>query len=196
MTLTELQAAVIEITNRPDLVAKTLSAVQSATLKVHQAEFFHKDVYETQLDFSALSYEPDFEFRTFIPRWRAGKYFRKYEPSTGTPGDLLEYIDPQNAVDAYNQARTDVWYAAGEVIHIKSSTELRYCLMGCYVHPDITVDAYDSWIAIEHPYAIVYGAAQTIFRTIGKTEEARGMQEEVREQYYLVKTANIVGYGE
>jgi hypothetical protein len=196
MTLTELQAAVIEITNRPDLVAKTLSAVQSATLKAHHSDYYHKDIYEAEIDFTTEAYEPDFEYRTFVPRWRAAKYFRKYDHANAVPGMFFEKISPENALDSYAQAQTNVWYGAGEIIHLKSSTEIRYILMGCYRHPDITVDDFDSWIAVDHPYAIVYAAAQTIFRTIGKTEEMRAMKEEVGEQMILLRNANVVEEGE
>lgn len=196
MNLSELQAAVIEITNRPDLVAKTLSAVQSATLKVHQLDYFYKDIYEAEIDVVTAMFEPDFEYRTFVPRWRSAKYFRKYDPTSGLPGLFLEKISPENSLDSYTQARTDVWYGAGEIIHLKSSTEERYFLMGCYRHPDITVSTFDSWIATEHPYAIVYAAAQTIFRIIGKTDEARGMKEEVAEQYRTVMVSGIKEEGE
>jgi hypothetical protein len=195
MNIAELQAAVIEITNRPDLVAKTLAAVQAATLKAHHSDFYYKDIYEAEIDFTTATFEPDFEFRTFVPRWRAGKYFRKYDHDDAVPGDFFEEIVPENAMDSYAQARVDVWYSAGEIIHLKSSTEERYVLMGCYRHPDITTGTFDSWIALDHPYAIVYGAAQTIFRLIGKTDEARGMKEEVAEQYILLRNSNIIGSG-
>jgi hypothetical protein len=196
MTLAELQAAVIEITNRPDLVAKTLSAVQSATLKVHQLDYFYKDIYEAEIDFTEAMFEPDFEYRTFIPRWRAGKYFRKYDHDNAIPGIFFEKLSAENALDSYSVARVDVWYGAGEIIHLKSSTEERYVLMGCYRHPDVTESTFDSWIAREHPYAIVYGAAQTIFRLIGKTDESKGMAQEVAEHYRTVTVSGIKEEGE
>lgn len=196
MTLTEIITATYEITNRPDLVAKTLSAIQSATLKAHHSDYYYKDVYEAEVDFITASYEPDFEYRTFVPRWRAAKYFRKYDHGTAVPGVFFTKIVPENALDSYRQAETDVWYGGGEIIHLKSSTEIRYMLMGCYRHPDITVDDFDSWIALDHPYAIVYGAAQSVFRIIGKTEESRAMKEEVAEQFVLLRNANILENGE
>ena len=194
MTLTELIDEVYIITSRPDAVAKTLSAVQSATLKAHHSDFYHKDIFETQIDFGFAMYEPDFEFRTFIPRWRAAKYFRKYED--GVPGKFFDEISPENAMESYSQARTEVWYPGGEVIHLKSNTQIQYVLAGCYRHPDITVASYESWIALEHPWAIVYAAAQTIFRMTGKTEEAAAMKQEVAEHMILLRNSNILGSGE
>jgi hypothetical protein len=196
MNLAELQAEVINITNRPDLVAKTLSAVQSATLKAHHTDYYYKDIYEAEVDFVTAQFEPDFEYRTFVPRWRAAKYFRKYDPVSGAAGLFLTKIDPENALDSYSQARTDIWYGAGEIIHLKSSTEERYILMGCYRHPDITTGTFDSFIALDHPWAIVYGAARTIFSQIGKTDEAKGMAQEVAEQYRLLMTSEIREFGE
>jgi hypothetical protein len=55
-TLAELQADVITITNRPDLVAETLLAVKKATLKMHQLDFFYKDLVESGLVFDPVDY--------------------------------------------------------------------------------------------------------------------------------------------
>ena len=79
MTLTELQAEVYTLTNRPDLTAQTLAAVRSATLKLHQLDYFYKDLFETSLVFSSSEFIQQLEFRSLVPRWRALKYIRKLD---------------------------------------------------------------------------------------------------------------------
>ena len=54
MTLAELIAEVYLLTNRPDRVAMTTSAVKAATLKAHKSDFFSKDIHEIPLSSIAV----------------------------------------------------------------------------------------------------------------------------------------------
>lgn len=195
MTLTELQQEVYSITNRPDLVAETLTAVRQSTLALHQADFYWKDIYETGISFSASAYNQELEFRTILPRFRALKYLRKSD-STGAAGAFFDVVQPESVLDNYGMDRTNVCYAAGASIEIKSSTQFQYALLGCYLHPDITVLGFDSWIANDHPYAIVYEAAEKVFKMIGKTEEFAAfkfLRDEERQRLVISNTV-LQGY--
>ena len=195
MTLAELIAEVYTITGRSDRVAETLSAVKSATLKAHQSDYYYKDIFETGLDFGYTAYIQSLDYRAIIPRWRALKYIRKYDPDTSTPGKFLEVIVPENVLDLYAVQKTDICYAAGAYIQIKASTEQRYYLLGCYLNPDITEAGFNSWVALDHPYCIVFDAAATVFKAIGKDEEAAAYRTLVAEQLTMLRTANIVATG-
>ena len=93
MTLNELIAEVYTITNRPDLVAQTLTAVRSATLKMHQRDYFYKDIFETAINFSTAAYLQQLEYRTLIHRWRALKYIRKTDSTAYQDGAFLDVED-------------------------------------------------------------------------------------------------------
>src|SRR5574343_613336 len=170
MNLTELQQEVITITKRPDLAAETLLAVRQATLKLHQKDFFYKDIHEAGLKFDAPAYRQEFFFRIAFPQYRALKYIRKAVVN-GNFGAFFTVIQPESVVDQYSVDRYDVCYAAGDSIEIRSSTEFQYALAGMYLHPNTTQSGYASWIALEHPYAIVFSAAELVFKMIGKSEE-------------------------
>lgn len=189
-TLTDLLADVYTITNRPDLVNETKLAVKAATLKAHQSDFYYRDIYETGVSFSEASYVQALEYRTILPRYRALKYIRKTD-SSGSPGTFLQVITPALAVDVYGKALSDVCYGAGEVIQINSSTEIQYILLGCYLNPDITDTGYNSWVAIDHPYYIVYEAAITMFKMIGQDEQAAVYKKLADEQLMMLKASNI-----
>ena len=81
MTLTELQEEVYAITNRPDMVSQTLSAVRNATLAVHQADYFYKDLYETGIDLEQEEFLHSFEVLNPVPNFRSLKYVRKTDAS-------------------------------------------------------------------------------------------------------------------
>jgi hypothetical protein len=195
MNLTELLQEVYGITNRPDLYSKTVSAIQSATLALHQSEFFPRDIHETGVQFDAPRFVQSWEYNTIYPRFRAVKYIRKSDAAGYGQGKFLSVITPDQVVDSYGINNTDVCYLAGSCIEIKSSTELQYILTGVYVNPDITISGYSSWIAETSPFTIVHSAAARVLTGIGKREEAADQASLGREAKQALLTANILAGG-
>jgi len=195
MTLTELQTEVYNLTGRSDRVAETLSAIRAATLKAHQSDYYPKDIFETAVDFGAYSYVQAMDYRSLVPRWRALKYLRKYDPTTMIPGTMLEVIVPENIFDKYKMQKSDICYMAGAYLQVNSSAQDRYYLLGCYVNPDVTVTGYSSWVALDHPYYIVFDAAATVFKAIGKDDEAAAYRLLVQEQLAMLRASNLTATG-
>jgi hypothetical protein len=195
MTLNELIAEVYTITNRPDLVAQTLTAVRSATLKLHQSDYYYKDLRETGVSFVSALYVQQLEYRPLFPKWRALKYVRKTDAAGTDTGAFLELVVPENVLDNYKQNRNDICYVAGEVIQIRSSTQLQYIILGRYDSPDITQSGYDSWIALDHPYAIVFEAASTVFKMIGDTDQFAAYTQLAGMQLVELRNSNILAAG-
>ena len=195
MTLTELQDEVYSVTKRPDLVAETLTAVRQSTLALHQMDYFWKDIYETGISFPTSAYNQELEYRPIIPLFRSLKYLRKSD-SSGANGVFFTVIQPESVLDLYQANRTDVCYAAGASIEIKSSTQFQYALLGCYINPNITTAGWNSWIALDHPYAIVYEAAEKIFKMTGRSEEFAAfkfLRDEER-QRIVMSNIQLQGY--
>lgn len=216
MFFTDLCNEVYTLTNRPDLVNETASAVKAATLRAHHLDFFPKDLFENYFQFTAADYTQQFPL-TLIPNYRALKYMRKYYP--GTPadsqplppgidgyyfydpgnnlpdGNFLEIITPDNVVDGYHMNKRDVAYLAGQTINIRSGDQFQYMLVGAYVHPIITSAGWNSWIGVEHPYAIVYDAASIVFKTIGYDEQYSAYDEMKKMEWTLLQQANILTVG-
>ena len=197
MTLAELIAEVYTLTNRPDRVAETLAAVRSATLKAHQSDYYFKDLFEVGISFSTAEFVQNFDYRTAIPLWRALKYLRKYDvvSGVGVEGIELDIIVPENVFDEYKIEKTDVCYGAGAYIQIKSSTKQQLYLVGCYLNPNIGTTTYSSWVALDHPYYIIFDAAATVFKAIGKDDEASAYRAMMNEQLAMLRAANILANG-
>ena len=189
-TFTELLSDVYLLTNRPDLVEETKLAVKAATLKAHQSDFYYKDLFESGVEFNTADYTQALEYRTVFPRFRSLKYIRKSDAS-GVVGDFLSVITPALALDRYGSSRDNVCYAAGEVIQIKSSTTLQYILLGIYLNPDVTESGYNSWVALDHPYYIVYEASASIFKLTGDDEKATMYKRFTDEQLAMLRQSNI-----
>ena len=192
-TFAELVADVKTLTNRPDLDSEIKLAVKKATLKAHHSDFYPKDLYEVGITWATPAYTQSLEYRTLIPRFRAIKWLRKTESATADPGAFLTLVTPEQVLDSYSLARSDIFYLAGEQLEIKSSTQDDFMLLGCYLHPDITENGYSSWIALDHPFLIEYEATAAIFKQIGFDEQAAQIRQEVAEQYAELKLEITAG---
>ncbi len=195
MTLTELQQEVYTLTNRPDLVAETLLAVRQSTLALHQSDFFWRDLQETGISFPTSAYTQELEYRSIIPLFRSLKYLRKANADS-TVGAFFTVVSPESVLDSYGVDRTDVCYAAGASIEIKSSTQFQYAVLGYYANPNIVPANYNSWIALDHPYAIVFEAAEKVFKMIGKSEEfaAYKLLRDEEKQRLMMTNIQVSGY--
>jgi len=194
--LDDLIEDVYALTSREDLERETLLAVRMATLKMHQTDFYSKDIYETGIKFSQAGYRQSFEYVTQVPNLRAFKYFRRTENSCGDGACDIEIITPEEILDSYGRQRSDVAYVAGSTLEIRSTVEFAYALLGCYVNPNVSKSGYCSWIASLFPHAIVNEAARVIFKTIGYDEQASVYERLVAESILVLKLNSIqdIGY--
>jgi len=195
MTFAEILQEVYNITSRPDLDTLTKSAVKAATLKAHQSDFFAKDVYETQFVFPSSEYIQSFDYFSFIPNYRAIKYLREYSIADKTPGKVFKLIDTAELFDEWNREKTDVFYVAGNIINIRSSTEFYSMIVSAYLSPTVIETNYSSWVADLFPYAIIYEAARVIFSTKSQDAEKNSMAALVSEQYAELKINATIEQG-
>lgn len=199
--LQSLMNEVYTCTNRPDKIAETKAAIISSTLKMHGLDYFFRDIFPAKAMFDVSQYIQALDTST-LPRFRSVAYIRKWDNSldasliSGVSGGavpslpplydsngflvnpnlataLLKPIDPTNIFDEFGSERTDVYYQAGNTLMIRSSTALSVALVGWYQWPNVTDALYDSWIARDYKYAIIYDAASNIFASISQQDQAR-----------------------
>jgi hypothetical protein len=198
MTLSELQTEVINITKRPDLLSGVItSAIKSATLKLHQLDFYPKDVFETVVTFPTADYLQVLDYLTVVPLYRALKYIRKIDSTSNLVIDPpLTILTPEDLLDNYRIEKTNVAYEAGQVINIKMNTQTKKIQLGCYINPNIVDATYSSWIARLYPYAIIWDASATVFKATGFFEQEASMRLLVQEQKDIIMRNNVqsVGY--
>lgn len=190
---TSLINDVYTITKRSDLVAETSVAVRAATLKLHQMDFFPRDLSESKVNFSVADYYQTLAYATLFPQFRALSYLRKYEG--GAPTDTLAIIQPTDILDSYGISKENVAYMAGSVIQIRSHTQVGTVLIGYYKNPITAPDTYDSWIGTNHPFAVINEAAATVFKMIGFDEQASTYRQLAAETALQVKDFNLVAEG-
>ena len=196
MTLEELKAEVVTKTGRADLAdTRILSAIQAATLRAHQSDFYSKDLYETVIVAEAAAYIHQFDYIQIFSNFRAFSYLRKISTS-GEAGGFIEVITPREVLNEWGEDRLDVAYVAGRNLNVRSSTLLTKVIAGVYVNPIVSAASYSSWIADLYPWAIIFDAARMVFKGIGKDQEATDAKLLAEEQYQILKTNNVgdVGY--
>lgn len=193
MTFDEMVDEVISITKRPDLINKIQANVRAATLKAHNSDFYYKDLYEVPVEFTNVFNLQSFLPTEIAPRFRKVKYVRLWiGDNYGDVGQFLEPIQIENSIDGYGYIKTNVFYMAGQLLQIRGACALDKVLFGCYQYPILTPStAFESWIANEMPYAIVYEAARVTFKSYSFTEQANEYSALVNEQYAELKLSYV-----
>lgn len=195
MTYATVLQDVYDITKRPDLTAETALGIKTAVLQLHGQDFYTKDLFETGIAFTTSDYLQTLDYKTLLPRWRSMKYLRKYDAVGQTPGKLLDPIVIEKVKDSYKIDRTDVFYLAGAVYQIKSSTEEQYYLLGAYLYPSVDPSNFISWIADEYPYAVAFKAATVAMRAIGQMDIADSFEKQANIFAQEIGLANIETVG-
>jgi len=191
-----LVADVISLTNHPELVGETALAVKSATLKMHSTDFYFKDLFETAIQYSEQDYIQVIEYRTLFPKYRSLKYLRKFDAPTNTPGVFFDLVTPEEILDSYKAQRSNVCYVAGSVIQVRSNTPDLYALIGVYLSPTVdSPETYNSWIALEQPYAIVFEAAAMVYGLLENDKAKSAFLQEAADQISLLRMNNITAIG-
>lgn len=194
MNFSELVAEVISKTKRPDLQAQTESAVRAATLKAHQKEFYYKDIREEGVEFTTPAMIQSFQPDTLFPRYRAPAYVRKWNQEDwdpdGHPGDYLDKSTIGNLKNYFGFDKTNIYYQAGNRLNMRSDSDIRRILFGFYAYPNLIAEEFDSWIAREYPWAIIYDATRQIFSDISYLEQANKFEGLAAEQFAILTINN------
>lgn len=196
MNFSELVSEVLLIVKRPDLQPRIESAVRAATLKMHQSDFFYPDLVEVPVQFTNADTLQNFLPTDIVPNFRKVKYIRMWQGDVdGSPGRFLTPIQIENSLDGYGYMKENVFYMAGQLLQLRATDPIKRVLFGCYVHPIVTpVASYKSWIADNYPYAIIYEAARTVFRSISYQEQANeyaGLTAEILREIQISSVDDI-----
>jgi len=178
------------ILKRPDLADMSTLHIKNAILKAHAADFWIRDLFETNFAFGAKDTVYTLYPETLIPRYRVVKYLNAIDPVTGFTIQPMKKIDVGQFLDGYNYIRDNSFYQAGNTLKIRVSAQYDTYGIGCFLFPDTTLTV-PSWIADQYPFAILYEAARTMYKIIGKADESRSMELLVGEAMAEVKMSGI-----
>lgn len=212
-TLNTLAAEVYTLTNRPDLVAETLSSLRKAIRKFHGADTFKRDLGTVRVNIAALTPIAPNQYRWNLPL-DTFPNFRRFKvvqypldlilpnnissPLVDWPGGFSpsrEYAEvaADNLFDSYGYERPNYYFITGDTLNLKSGWYVDYLDFTYYKWPVIPAvgDTLGSWIVNTYPDAIVEEAAGAVFKMIGKDEEFARFQGMFNENLAIVKTGDI-----
>ena len=180
MTYQEIYDEVVALTKRPELATETRIAIQSVTLNHHARDSYKQDLIEDYVIFPSEQNIQELDVINGLIRFRAFSYVRRYDFSTNQPAGFAgAYFKPQDAdhmLDTYGFTESNRYYRAGKNVKFYAQPAFQYLLIGYYSRPLITVENFDSWIAREYPYLIIFDAAMKVCNITGNTEAAKGIQ--------------------
>lgn len=199
--LTALLTDVYSITGRPDREADTVLAIKQATLKAHHSDYYPRDRLEKGFSFQTAAYIHSLDYKALVPQYRALNYLRKADLDTTQAGvyiggAFIEVLsDPSIALDSYQVTKLDVVYLAGEVLQIRTTDSRSTFIIGAYINPVLTTAGFNSWIAADFEYVVIYEAARLVFKGIGKDDEAAAMERLKVENLALLKAGALLAQG-
>lgn len=213
-TYAELVDSVVAITNRPSLVNEMRVAIRKSIFKFHQADTFKRDLNIVTIN---MSLYPDLNFRWDIdvsngdtfPRYRKYSFLRVPPSSYPTQAESrpLDYpwgfpkspvftpVSADNIFDDYQVERVNYYYQAGMNLVLHTTFQPQFLELGYYQYPGFVYQdgnvTLTSWIADQYQDAIAEEAAGTIFKMIGKDEEASIYRSLFAENILMVRGTDI-----
>ncbi len=81
-TLAQLKTDVLTIVKRADLATAVELHVKNAILKVHNADYWLPDLFETAFSFANPEVNYSLDYKALIPRWKKIKYLNTIDSTT------------------------------------------------------------------------------------------------------------------
>ena len=198
-TLNSLAADVYTITNRPDLVTETRVALRKAVFKFHLADTFSRDLAKTRVQTSLLTptvadqwrYQLDTQDAEQFPRFRRLSYL-VYPPELCPPLNIIpaplrdvsglwpdaraiKVYSIDDIFDSYRTERPQYATLMGSALNVKLGWGMDYFDIYYFQYPlvpSVVTDPITSWICDQYPDAVIEEACSTVFKMIGKDDEA------------------------
>jgi hypothetical protein len=176
MNLLQAQQAVVDITARPDKVTAIKRAINFRIGLLSSIGDFKQDLAELDVDTASLGTSFTLQLSAFV-RFRKFKYLRpSNRPAYITP------IEPDNIFTKTVCDPRDRYYIAGNQVRVNMAAGSPVLQVGWYQYPEeLTSDTATNWLLTAAPYAIIDGAAATIFKEIGDDASAQRHEAAFRE---------------
>lgn len=187
--------------NRREKEAEIKRRIQRAVLKYHKIEEFRRDLVEGPRIFNTSEFIQQIDITT-VPTFRKVKYIRLMDPNqinsvTGILGtdeaNDFEEVSVDRLMDGYGADRTRVWYLGGTSVNLRAGMNFSAVQWGYLATPIVDpIENINSWIAAEHPELIAQDVAKRIFISVGKLDEASGMEKERARSELLLLSSDVI----
>jgi len=183
VTFASMQAAVNDLTKRPELVTVTNLAIRTATLRAHAVDFFPRDRSSFVFTYTppnSTSFVDIPSIYTSIPLLRSAEFLQSEDALTYSATENLEYISsPEQFWDEDNLRRYSVFTQIGDSLRCSFASATGRARLWHYVNPDVSSGSYSSWIADLYQDELAYWAAGIVWARSGFQEQAQQTQQHV-----------------
>lgn len=196
MNYAELVGNVVTVTGRDELVPQIQYAIAKATLKLHSADLWNRDLVEKIVGVTS-TFAPRYmiDVRSEFPRFRKIQYLNGYDVASKTVICELQQRSPVSIGDNYGRLVNQIYYLSGDMITIRSVIALTNVRAGYWALPPVDNANYKSWIADVAPYAIIDEASAEIFGSVGDDDEATRRRKMFPDNVALIRVSDIEAAG-
>ena len=215
MNLNELIEAVYTETGRPDMVSETTQYVTASIMKMHLRGRYLKDIQAAKISFDNTGHIQTLDTST-LTGYRQMIYLMPSDVNQtittdlipgcipqdnrlpplwwyfadDNPGGLIEIVEAADIFDVQGFRKQNIAYQAGSTLYIKTQRSIQYLQAAWLRYPVISSDpdVFDSWIARELPYTIIFDAAAATFVKLGQQDQSRSYNSTDPENPGLVKS--------
>lgn len=167
--LKEIVDTVVTACKCPHLLEDVIRYVKQEAIRMHKIDRFFRDVQIVELERTSAEYSFVFDTASVdIPKYRdiLGVAVPGYKP--------LAKMATADALHNLARNTQDCWYLLGTALHIRSRVATNKLLVAILAANELRDESkFYSWIAAEHPYALVDSAARWLYTDMGLADKAR-----------------------
>lgn len=200
LSLAEITQQVVDLTDRGESPAFTQLAIVKATLKLHLADLWNRDVVERKVEPDVIEGQRlQIFLSTKLPGFRKMMYLKGYDdatdPANPTIGDEYDESFPGSIRDGYGWRKNNIFYVAGDSLNIYTTAVPPKFLCGYWATPKVSLGEYQSWIADMYPNAIIDEASAEIFGSVGDDDEAKKRRDMFVPNLQIIRMQDIEATG-
>lgn len=170
--LAELVSEIISETKRPEKEEDIVRRIKNVTLQKHRKARFWRDIETVDLDLTVEGRNRTIDL-TILPPHRD-----ILQVAIQGFGELKK-LDISAALSAIAKNTPNCWYQLGHALHIQCNKAHGSILVAILAKPIVEEAKYNSWLAREHPYAIIDEVSAFIFGDSGQVDKQAMRQNRV-----------------
>jgi len=168
--------AVVTLTNRPDMPAETALGVSNATLTIHLADHFPRDIVSTDVPSATPAYTQSIDTQTYFPRFRDVAAVALLDvDGNQIPSPEIEVVEFGDFwVPGYpGVPKQNICWLAGTNLNVRSAVNAYGTTVDWFQSPTLLRDTYNSWIADVFPDPLIWYAAMVVWNRSGNENKAQ-----------------------
>lgn len=170
MNITNLAAAVVSESGRPDKATMIERAVKAKVLQAHQLDFFPRD----RIEATFVPSSPGETVTEALPaRFRQFALIRPLNASGVHLDKKFTRKDPGDIFNFEGEIEPDYYYVLGTNVVMQSTDSIVKLHWVYYEYPDLSSGSTETWICTKYEQEIIDGALGYVYKKLGMASVAK-----------------------